>query len=40
MHTLREKLSEPERFLLGIELVTTRGTMADRQARHTRAFAT
>src|SRR3972149_2444783 len=40
MHTLCERLSEPNRFLLGIELVTTRGTMADRQAVHTRAFAT
>jgi methylenetetrahydrofolate reductase (NADPH) len=39
MQTLCEKLAEPNRFLLGIELVTTRGTMADRQAVHTRTFA-
>ena len=40
MHTLREKLAEPGRFLLGVELVTTRGTMADAQAMHARTFAT
>jgi methylenetetrahydrofolate reductase (NADPH) len=40
MHTLREKLSDPDRFLLGVELVTTRGTMADAQAMHARTFAT
>ena len=40
MHTLSERFSVPQRFLLGIELVTTRGTMADRQAVHTRSFAT
>ncbi len=40
MDTLCERFSEPNRFLLGIELVTTRGTMADRQAIHTRTFAT
>jgi methylenetetrahydrofolate reductase (NADPH) len=39
MHTLSERLSGTDRFLLGIELVTTRGTMADRQAVHTRSFA-
>jgi methylenetetrahydrofolate reductase (NADPH) len=40
MHTLNEKLAQPNRFLLGVELVTTRGTMADSQAVHTRSFAT
>lgn len=40
MLTLVEKLSQPGRFLLGVELVTTRGTMADRQALYARAFAT
>lgn len=39
MYTLREKLADPNRFLLGLELVTTRGTMEDRQALHARAFA-
>src|SRR5690242_18582412 len=40
MYTLREKLADPQRFLLGVELVSTRGTMADRQALHARTFAT
>lgn len=40
MFTLREKLSDAARFLIGVELLTTRGTMADRQAVHTRSFAT
>ncbi len=40
MHSLSEKLAEPRRFLLGVELLTTRGTMADRQALHARSFAT
>lgn len=40
MHTLREKLTDRSRFLLGVELVSTRGTMADHQAQITRAFAT
>src|SRR5688500_15605252 len=40
MQSLREKLADPGRFLLGIELVTTRGTMADTQAVHARQFAT
>ncbi len=40
MHTLREKLIDRSRFLLGVELVSTRGTMADDQAQVTRAFAT
>ena len=39
MYTFREKLAETNRFLLGVELVSTRGTMADRQAQHARAFA-
>ena len=39
MYTLREKLAETNRFLLGVELVSTRGTMADRQAQQARAFA-
>ena len=39
MHTLREKLADPNRFLTGVELVSTRGTMEDRQAIHTRDFA-
>jgi methylenetetrahydrofolate reductase (NADPH) len=40
MYTLREKLTNRTQFLLGLELVTTRGTMEDRQALHTRSFAT
>jgi methylenetetrahydrofolate reductase (NADPH) len=40
MYTFREKLGQPARFLLGVELVSTRGSMADVQAQHTRAFAT
>ena len=40
MYTLREKLADSHRFLLGVELVSTRGTMADRQALHARTFAT
>src|SRR5918999_3542978 len=40
METLREKLASPDRFLLGVELVTTRGTMADAQAMEARTFAT
>jgi methylenetetrahydrofolate reductase (NADPH) len=40
MHTLREKLIDRSRFLLGVELVSTRGTMADHQAQVARAFAT
>jgi methylenetetrahydrofolate reductase (NADPH) len=39
MYSLAEKLSDPNGFVLGIELVTTRGTMADAQAMHTRSFA-
>jgi methylenetetrahydrofolate reductase (NADPH) len=40
MESLREKLADPSRFLIGVELVTTRGTMADAQAIHARSFAT
>ena len=40
MYTLRETLADRNRFLLGVELVSTRGTMADLQAQHARAFAT
>lgn len=39
MHSLSELFAAPNRFLIGVELVTTRGTMADRQAVQTRAFA-
>src|SRR5437868_3806913 len=39
MYTLREKLATPGRFLIGVELVSTRGTMADGQAIQTRDFA-
>src|SRR5262245_22138112 len=39
MYSLAEKLGDRTSFVLGIELVTTRGTMADAQAMHTRAFA-
>jgi methylenetetrahydrofolate reductase (NADPH) len=40
MYTLREQLDKRSRFILGVELVSTRGTMADQQAQVTRAFAT
>jgi methylenetetrahydrofolate reductase (NADPH) len=40
MYTLAEKLTDRTRFLLGVELVTTRGTMADQQAKLARSFAT
>ncbi|MGD9634743.1 MAG: methylenetetrahydrofolate reductase, partial [Pirellulales bacterium] len=39
MHSLAELFAAPKRFLIGVELVATRGTMADRQALETRAFA-
>src|SRR5687768_435121 len=39
MYTFREKLANPHRFLLGVELVSTRGSMEDRQALITRTFA-
>jgi methylenetetrahydrofolate reductase (NADPH) len=40
MDTLSETLTKPSSFSLGVELVTTRGTMADRQALNTRKLAT
>lgn len=40
MYTLCEKLADPSQFLLGVELVTTRGTITDRQAVGSRSFAT
>ncbi len=40
MYTLREKLAAPNRFLLGVELVSTRGTMGDQHAIQARSFAT
>jgi methylenetetrahydrofolate reductase (NADPH) len=39
MQTLREKLSETSRFLIGTELVSTRGSMATRNAVKARTFA-
>ena len=39
MLTFREKLADPARFLIGVELVSTRGTMEDQQAIQTRSFA-
>ncbi len=36
---LRELLKEQDRFPIGVELVSTRGTMSQSQTRHTRAFA-
>ncbi len=39
METLQEKFSRSSRFLLGSELVSVRGTMADRSAVKARAFA-
>lgn len=40
MSTLRERLNGQSEFLLGLELVTTRGTIANDQAVRTRSFAT
>src|SRR5436190_13257021 len=40
MYTFREKLASPGRFLVGVELVSTRGTMVDNQAIRTRTLAT
>src|SRR5688500_11839835 len=40
MDTLSEQFASRCRFLLGVELVSTRGTMADGQAQLARAFAT
>ncbi len=39
MHTLREKLYQSDDFLLGIELVSIRGSMAAKSALRARAFA-
>lgn len=39
MYTLSEKLADAARFAIGVELVTTRGTMAVAQAIRARAFA-
>jgi len=36
---LKELLHEPDRFPIGVELVSTRGTMSQAQTLHTRAFA-
>ncbi len=40
MYTLSEMLTDRSQFLLGVELVTTRGTITDRQAVGSRSFAT
>ncbi len=40
MFTLRERLIDQSDFLIGVELVTTRGTIAGDQAVRTRSFAT
>src|SRR5476651_1197556 len=40
METLREKLDQPSRFLLGAELVSVRGGLGEKNAVKTRAFAT
>ena len=39
MKTLREKLYQTDNFLLGIELVSIRGSMAEKSALRARAFA-
>ena len=39
MHTLREKFEQSDRFLLGTELVSVRGGMAERSAVKARDFA-
>ena len=39
MQTLREKLFEASRFLVGTELVSTRGSMAEKSAVKARSFA-
>src|SRR6185503_20735785 len=39
METLREKLEQSSRFLIGTELVSVRGGMAERSAVKARAFA-
>jgi methylenetetrahydrofolate reductase (NADPH) len=40
MYTLCEKLADRTQFLLGVELVTTRGMITDQQAIKSRSFAT
>lgn len=39
MFSLQEKMYDPDAFLLGVELVTTRGMLAEKQAARTREFA-
>lgn len=39
MQSLRESMDNPEAFLCGVELVSTRGTMVGDKANQTRAFA-
>ncbi|ACB77607.1 methylenetetrahydrofolate reductase [Opitutus terrae PB90-1] len=39
MHTLREKLEQADRFLIGTELVSVRGGMSERSAVKARTFA-
>ena len=39
VYTLSDKLSTPNNFAIGVELVTTRGTMADAQAIRARSFS-
>jgi methylenetetrahydrofolate reductase (NADPH) len=39
MHTLREKLEQKSRFLIGTELVSVRGGMGERSAVKARTFA-
>ncbi|MCH2115789.1 MAG: methylenetetrahydrofolate reductase C-terminal domain-containing protein [Pirellulales bacterium] len=40
MYTLYDRLADQSQFLIGVELVTTRGTITDRQAVDSRSFAT
>jgi hypothetical protein len=39
METLREKLNQPNRFLLGAELVSTRGGLGEKSGAKARAIA-
>ena len=39
MHSLREKLEQSSRFLIGTEMVSVRGGMSERSAVKARAFA-
>src|SRR4051812_16431766 len=39
MYTLADKLADPQRFAIGVELVSTRGTMEDHHAIQARTFA-